>query len=438
MLEINEDCNENKNEPLIDDELSKINLTEKEILKCKENGFILIGKTGVGKTSLLNVIFKEEIGKVGHSSKSETKDSNYYCMKYKKENIKIYFCIIDTPGLYDSDGFDADINQKKDIKKLIAKEKIKIKGLLFLSNFQNERFDASEQTSLIEYNALFPMKDFWKRIIFIFTHYYGDPDGDSKEEIQERSHMCLTKIMKNIMEKVNKVSKPVDYKEINRKYINIYSKVKNNKQIKNNDSIRIQIIETILEYTKLNPMFSKLQIFHFEKYEIDLNDEYLYDCDLTIYLDSNDYVINKDFTILKRYPKNKDYSKNDQIIIYNSQKCEIDSDGNLINISNKKEGLNDIFQDSKSKIGGAITICSILGLICSGLFFYPTIPICLATLFGGVFMIKKSATDQEKIEKDKIMEIMENQKINEEIKTQISLKGSEILIDNDFNNNEKS
>ena len=102
---------DNNLQPLID---SKIySLTDEEILKCKENSFILIGKTGVGKTALLNVIYGEEIGKVGHTSKSETKDSNYYCIKEKIENEFIYFCIIDTPGLYDTNGFDADINQKK-------------------------------------------------------------------------------------------------------------------------------------------------------------------------------------------------------------------------------------------------------------------------------------------------------------------------------------
>jgi putative ribosome biogenesis GTPase RsgA len=46
-------------------------LSDEEILKCKENGFILIGKTGVGKTSLLNVIFGEEKGKVGYTSKQK-------------------------------------------------------------------------------------------------------------------------------------------------------------------------------------------------------------------------------------------------------------------------------------------------------------------------------------------------------------------------------
>ena len=110
-------------------------LTEDEILKAKENSFILLGKTGVGKTSLLNIIYDKAIGKVGHSSLSETKDSNYYCIKVEIENQNNYFCIIDTPGLYDTGGIKVDEIQKREIMKLISKEKIKVKGLLFLFNF---------------------------------------------------------------------------------------------------------------------------------------------------------------------------------------------------------------------------------------------------------------------------------------------------------------
>jgi putative ribosome biogenesis GTPase RsgA len=36
-------------------------LTNEEKLKAKENGFILLGKTGVGKTSILNLIYKKQI-----------------------------------------------------------------------------------------------------------------------------------------------------------------------------------------------------------------------------------------------------------------------------------------------------------------------------------------------------------------------------------------
>jgi GTP-binding protein EngB required for normal cell division len=232
---------ENYQEILIDDETNNqnninsytlSNLNEDEILKAKENGFILIGKTGTGKTSLLNIMFGDDVGKVGYSTQSETKNTNYYYIKENIGNKSIYFCLVDTPGLYDSDGEEADKNQKIEIIKLISKKKIKVKGLLFLSNFQNERFDASEQMSLIEYNSLFPLKDFWNHLIIIFTHYYGDPDGDSKEEIKEKSHKILSQLFITIMNKVKDISDPVNFENLNRQYINIFSRPKNERQIK--------------------------------------------------------------------------------------------------------------------------------------------------------------------------------------------------------------
>ena len=88
-------------------------LTKEEIIKAKENSFILLGKTGVGKTSLLNVIYGKDIGKVGYTSLSETNESKYYCIKEKIDNKNIYFCIIDTPGLCDTGGKEMMKNKKK-------------------------------------------------------------------------------------------------------------------------------------------------------------------------------------------------------------------------------------------------------------------------------------------------------------------------------------
>ena len=70
---------------------------------------------------------------------------------------------------------------------LISNENLKIKRLLYLSNFQSERLDASEQSTLIDYIKMFPLKDFRKRIIFVFTHYFGDPNSYTKEEIIENN-----------------------------------------------------------------------------------------------------------------------------------------------------------------------------------------------------------------------------------------------------------
>lgn len=397
-------------------------LNEEEILKAKENGFILIGKTGVGKTTLLNLIYGDNIGKVGYSTESETKKSNYYCIKEKVNSEDIYFCIIDTPGLFDTNGIEKDKKQKEDIQNLISKEKIKIKGLLFLSNFQNERFDYSEQDTLIQYNAIFPLKEFWKRIILIFTHYYGDPNGESKEDIKKKSNEILSNIFDNIMNKVKQVSNPINFFQIKKKYVNIYSKPKNNKQIESNEEYKKGLISDIVEYANLCPMFSKLQIFQFEKYEIEENDGNIYDCDLKIYLDSNDNVIYKEFDILGKYPK-KDFNIKDQVIKYDYQKCEIDEEGNLIKINTKKEGLKEIFSNSKSKFGGALTIFSIIGLIFSGLFFHFGIPVCLTTLAGGSYFIKKSVDEHKEDEDNKINQIIEDEKIKEDFKNELEKKG---------------
>jgi GTP-binding protein EngB required for normal cell division len=386
------------------------NLNEEEILKAKENGFILIGKTGTGKTSLLNVLFGDDVGKVGYSSKSETKITSYYCIKEKIGDKYIYFCIIDTPGLFDTNGEEADDSQKKEIIKLISRKKIKIKGLLFLANFQNERFDASEQISLIQYNSIFPLKDFWKHLIIIFTHYYGDPDGDSKEEIQQRSKKVLSNIFSIIMNKVKNISNPINYEELNRQYINVYSRPKNDKHIKNNKKIRNDLILEIEKYTHLSPMFSKIQIFHFKKYEIKHNDRFVYDCDVLLYLDANDNTIFKNINILKRYPNN---NENEQSIELDTEECKVNEEGNLVRVNSKKENVI-----QKYKIVPIFGIICALGGIVSFFNYRPISIVCFIGVFIS-FIINKSSQKKHEDDIIEINKIIEEQKINEEIKKYI-------------------
>ena len=235
----------------------KYDLTEEEMIKAKENCFILLGKTGTGKTTLLNLIYGDNIGKVGYETKSETKLSSYYCIKEEINSKKICFSIIDTPGLYDTDDLQNDEKIKNNTKELIAKENLKIKGILFLSNFQNERFDYSEIDSLFQYNAFFPLKNFWEHIILIFTHYYGDPDGDSKEEMKDISIDNLSFLFSKLMERIKEVSTPKKFIELKRIYVNIYSRVKTEKHKKSNEAYRNQILSEIYKYSELEPMYNK-------------------------------------------------------------------------------------------------------------------------------------------------------------------------------------
>ena len=59
----------------------KDNLNKEEIIMAKKNGFIISGKTGSGKTILLNAIFWKEMGKVERSAKKVTIKSKVYYYK---------------------------------------------------------------------------------------------------------------------------------------------------------------------------------------------------------------------------------------------------------------------------------------------------------------------------------------------------------------------
>ena len=418
--ESNIQINEHKSENISinDEKENNLNLlTEEEVLKAKENSFILLGKTGVGKTSLLNVIYGMDIGKVGHTSLSETKNSKYYCIKEKTDNKFIYFCIIDTPGLYDTQGNEVDELQKKEVMKLISNENIKIKGLLFLSNFQCERLDASEQNTLIDYIKMFPLKDFWKRVIFVFTHYYGDPNSYSKEEIRENNNIYQTQIFKRLMVKVQNICEPIQFQKLNLKYINIYNRNLNEKKIKNNLEIRKEIVEELIKYIKLKPMFNKLQIFNFENYEIEINDKFLYNCDLYIYLDSNEKIIHQEFHINDRIPKDSD-TKREQNVKLNIEDCTVNEEGVLIKRTTKKEGIEEIFHNYKGKIGGGLTLLSIVGVVCSSIFFPPVLPVSLLSMAGGAFLWNSDRVEKEE-NKKKTEEIMINERIVELIKNEL-------------------
>ena len=54
------------------------NLNDEEKEKAKQNGFILVGKTGTGKTTILNAIFNKVVGKVESSAESVIKITSIY------------------------------------------------------------------------------------------------------------------------------------------------------------------------------------------------------------------------------------------------------------------------------------------------------------------------------------------------------------------------
>ena len=259
------------------------NLTEQEKEEAKQNGFILVGKTGAGKTTILNAIFNKVMGKVEKSAISVTKISTIYY--YKLTNGKVV-CLVDTPGLADTEKTEKkniDNIHLEGITKVISDSQIHIKGILFLVNFQSERFDASEQEALLNYNTVFPLKSFWKSMALVYTHFYSDPNEDEDEEAMKETRNS--------------------YNDLKIKYCNSYSEAKNNnKKKKNNDKTREELESLFDEISKNPPLFNQVEVQHITNHRWTEEDgnEYIGEVEIIYFFDLNKEPIKKRMNIIKK------------------------------------------------------------------------------------------------------------------------------------------
>lgn len=95
--------------------------------KAKNNSFLLIGNTGIGKSEIVNLLFSKKVAKAGMYNLI-TWNSNIYFQKIlEKKNISL----IDTPGFCIDVNYDCkSVNQK--IFNFLNKNKIMLKGFLFI------------------------------------------------------------------------------------------------------------------------------------------------------------------------------------------------------------------------------------------------------------------------------------------------------------------
>ena len=362
--------------------MDKSKLSETEIESAKQNGFILAGKTGAGKTTLLNAIFGKEVGVAKRSLEAVTTNSTiYYC---RLENGKCV-SLVDTPGLSDTnrtDIKDIDNIHLEEIQKVICEQKIHIKGILFLVNFQNERFDADEQDALLNYNRVFPLRRFWKNLIVIFTHHFADPDGDDEEEMKKNRDKSNGEIFLRIMEKVKDVSDVIDYSNLKIRYFNSYSPVKSEKQRKKNIKVRDEL-EILLNELILNePLFNQIEIMHIKNYKITENGkDYLAEVEITGYFDLNHEPLKENIKVISReeiFTKDEDEIPPTEVNIdvYNAKKNEDDK----LEI-NKEDGNNGhsnyVKNYTGTKVGAGIvgTAAGIGGAVLAGMAGLTALPI---------------------------------------------------------------
>ena len=123
---------------------------------------LVLGETGVGKSSFINGITNSNNCEVGDEGKACTVK-----FKISKANIgNSQYSFIDTPGLNDAKG---DEKNKNEIKNGLS-EYPNFRCILVLLKFQDTRLNRTTLNNLQTFMKCFPTKKFWEHVFIVRTH----------------------------------------------------------------------------------------------------------------------------------------------------------------------------------------------------------------------------------------------------------------------------
>ena len=213
-----------------------------------ENCFLLLGKTGVGKSTLSKILSENQSIKISDSLNSETQISNSYDCEF--DNFK--FTLIDTPGYDDSNGNDT--KNYSHIKQYLTSTSHKIKGIVLLFSFQDARFCESHRKGLEKIVNLIPLDNFWSYVTIIFTKTFWD-DPDEINEIKEQRLKDFKSIFDTLISAFYRVKsiKKIPFSKINTVFVNLKEKKTKKKDLNN-------IISIFKAKSKLEPLFHQVKI----------------------------------------------------------------------------------------------------------------------------------------------------------------------------------
>ncbi|TNN72042.1 GTPase IMAP family member 7 [Liparis tanakae] len=133
---------------------------------------VILGKTGVGKSSVTNTIFGEPLFKVGHTLNSDTRKCQAVTKPVNGGNITL----IDSPGFFDTDRPEEEM--KSEIVRCITE--FAPGPHVFLIVLRVERYTAHEQAIVTKVNKYFS-KEVFQFAIVLFTHGDQLPKGETIE-----------------------------------------------------------------------------------------------------------------------------------------------------------------------------------------------------------------------------------------------------------------
>jgi hypothetical protein len=147
--------------------------------------FLLVGRTGVGKSSSVNSLMDKEVAKVG-----DYVPTTMTIESFENEAFGMKFTIVDTPGLCD----DLEEEGKDDIYlEKIRAQVPKIDCLWFVTRLDDTRVSSDEKRAI----RLIPAgcgKDIWERAIIVFTYANAVSKEKYEEAVQKRTELIRLEI----------------------------------------------------------------------------------------------------------------------------------------------------------------------------------------------------------------------------------------------------
>lgn len=175
--------------------------------ELKDKVIVLLGKTGVGKSTFINCITNTDKCKIGKGHKSCTKEIQQ--ADIMKNGINYYF--VDTPGLDDNSGDKKNIDQLNSIKQKCPK----INAFIICVDFHDCRLYQSLVETIKKFIEIFPCPNFWEHVLILrtkaarsqsFAETRTDTEGEFLEGIKESEEL-------NSFMEANKIIKPKELKE---------------------------------------------------------------------------------------------------------------------------------------------------------------------------------------------------------------------------------
>lgn len=155
--------------------------------KNRKLTFMLVGRTGVGKSSTINSLLGQEVAPVG-----KYRPTTMEVETYPHEHSGTNYVVVDTPGLCD------DLPEAGNDARYIAKIKSQIEQvdtLWYVTGLDDTRLSGDEKRGIkLVSDAL--SGDVWKRAVIVFTRADKVDAEDYQEALAERTAIVREEIAK--------------------------------------------------------------------------------------------------------------------------------------------------------------------------------------------------------------------------------------------------